>query len=74
MRSIAPEGLCARPVVGIPARNDPAHRHEAINDYDDLSEAIAVLGGNVEVAVDDAGSGYVSLRNSQALRPRAVKL
>ena len=48
--------------------------YEAIGDYDELRAAIAALGPNVEIAVDDAGSGYASLRHIQALRPQSVKL
>jgi EAL domain-containing protein (putative c-di-GMP-specific phosphodiesterase class I)/CheY-like chemotaxis protein len=48
--------------------------HEAIGDYDELRTAIARLGSNVEISVDDAGSGYASLRHIQALRPQSVKL
>jgi EAL domain-containing protein (putative c-di-GMP-specific phosphodiesterase class I)/FixJ family two-component response regulator len=48
--------------------------YEAIGDYDELREAIAGLGPNVEISVDDAGSGYASLRHIQALRPQSVKL
>jgi len=48
--------------------------YEAIGDYDELRVAIAALGPNVEIAVDDAGSGYASLRHIQALRPQSVKL
>jgi EAL domain-containing protein (putative c-di-GMP-specific phosphodiesterase class I)/DNA-binding NarL/FixJ family response regulator len=48
--------------------------YEAIGDYDELRTAIAGLGANIEIAVDDAGSGYASLRHIQALHPQSVKL
>jgi EAL domain-containing protein (putative c-di-GMP-specific phosphodiesterase class I)/DNA-binding NarL/FixJ family response regulator len=48
--------------------------YEAIGDYDELRTAIAGLGADVEISVDDAGSGYASLRHIQALRPQSVKL
>jgi EAL domain-containing protein (putative c-di-GMP-specific phosphodiesterase class I)/FixJ family two-component response regulator len=48
--------------------------HEAIGDYAELNAAISALGDKIEIAVDDAGSGYASLRHIQALRPHAVKL
>jgi EAL domain-containing protein (putative c-di-GMP-specific phosphodiesterase class I)/FixJ family two-component response regulator len=48
--------------------------YEAIGDYGELRAAIAGLGANVEIGVDDAGSGYASLRHIQALRPQSVKL
>lgn len=48
--------------------------YEAIGDYDELRVAIAGLGDNIEISVDDAGSGYASLRHIQALSPQSVKL
>ena len=48
--------------------------YEAIGDYPELRAAIARLGDDIEIAVDDAGSGYASLRHIQALRPHSVKL
>jgi EAL domain-containing protein (putative c-di-GMP-specific phosphodiesterase class I)/DNA-binding NarL/FixJ family response regulator len=48
--------------------------YEAIGDYAELRAAIAALGDHVEISVDDAGSGYASLRHIQALRPQSVKL
>lgn len=48
--------------------------YEAIGDYAELRAAIGELGENVEIGVDDAGSGYASLRHIQALRPDSVKL
>lgn len=48
--------------------------YEAIGDYAELRAAIAALGENVGIGVDDAGSGYASLRHIQALRPDSVKL
>jgi EAL domain-containing protein (putative c-di-GMP-specific phosphodiesterase class I)/CheY-like chemotaxis protein len=48
--------------------------HEPIGNYAELLAAIEDLGNGVEIAVDDAGSGYASLRHIQSLRPRTVKL
>ena len=48
--------------------------HEPIHDYDALRAAIANLGPAVRLAVDDAGSGYASLRHILALEPAFVKL
>jgi EAL domain-containing protein (putative c-di-GMP-specific phosphodiesterase class I)/FixJ family two-component response regulator len=48
--------------------------YEAIGDYGELRAAIATFGADVEIAVDDAGSGYASLRHIQALSPQAIKL
>jgi EAL domain-containing protein (putative c-di-GMP-specific phosphodiesterase class I) len=48
--------------------------HDPIGNYEELLAAIDALGPGVEIAVDDAGSGYASLRHIQSLRPRTVKL
>lgn len=47
--------------------------HVPIADYGELRAAIASLG-NVQVAVDDAGAGYASLRHILELRPAFAKL
>lgn len=47
--------------------------HEAIDDYGDLRNAIAALG-EVEIAVDDAGAGYASMRHILEIRPAFAKL
>ncbi len=48
--------------------------HAAIADYPAFRAAVAALGPNVELAVDDAGSGFASLRHILELRPAFVKL
>ena len=48
--------------------------HVAIDDYERLRSAIAVLGPRVRLAVDDAGAGYASLRHILELAPSIVKL
>ena len=48
--------------------------HAEVERYDDLRTALALLGPTVSVAVDDAGSGYASLRHILALLPAYVKL
>jgi len=48
--------------------------HERVDDYAQLRKAIEQLGPDVKVSVDDAGSGYASLRHVLALRPDYVKL
>jgi PAS domain S-box-containing protein len=48
--------------------------HTAIADYAALRAAFATLGTTVQVAVDDAGAGYASLRHITELRPQFVKL
>jgi EAL domain-containing protein (putative c-di-GMP-specific phosphodiesterase class I)/CheY-like chemotaxis protein len=48
--------------------------NERVSDYDALRRALDRLGPLTEVAVDDAGAGYASLRHILAVRPRCVKL
>jgi EAL domain-containing protein (putative c-di-GMP-specific phosphodiesterase class I) len=48
--------------------------HEAVADYETLRRQLAALGAGVRIAVDDAGSGYASMRHIFALRPDIVKL
>jgi EAL domain-containing protein (putative c-di-GMP-specific phosphodiesterase class I) len=48
--------------------------HTAIADYPAFRTAMAALGPNVEFAVDDAGTGFASLRHIVELRPTFVKL
>jgi EAL domain-containing protein (putative c-di-GMP-specific phosphodiesterase class I) len=45
-----------------------------IDDYDAVRQTLDQLAGRVEVAVDDAGAGFASLRHILELRPRYVKL
>jgi PAS domain S-box-containing protein len=46
----------------------------AIEDYAAARDALDQLTGSVDVAVDDAGAGFASLRHIIELRPRYVKL
>jgi PAS domain S-box-containing protein len=48
--------------------------HTAITDYQAFRTAMAALGPNVKLAVDDAGVGFASLRHILELRPAFVKL
>jgi EAL domain-containing protein (putative c-di-GMP-specific phosphodiesterase class I)/DNA-binding response OmpR family regulator len=48
--------------------------HERIDDYDAVRAAFVRLGPSVKLAIDDAGSGFASLRHIFALRPDYVKL
>jgi EAL domain-containing protein (putative c-di-GMP-specific phosphodiesterase class I)/DNA-binding NarL/FixJ family response regulator len=48
--------------------------HERIDDYGAVRAALARLGPGVSLAIDDAGSGYASLRHIFALKPAYVKL
>jgi EAL domain-containing protein (putative c-di-GMP-specific phosphodiesterase class I)/CheY-like chemotaxis protein len=47
--------------------------HERIDDYDGVRAALAPLAPRVKLAIDDAGSGFASLRHIFALRPDYVK-
>jgi PAS domain S-box-containing protein len=46
----------------------------AVDDYDAVRATLDELAGFIEVAVDDAGAGFASLRHILELRPRYVKL
>jgi EAL domain-containing protein (putative c-di-GMP-specific phosphodiesterase class I)/DNA-binding NarL/FixJ family response regulator len=48
--------------------------HERIDDYAAVHEAISGLTSQVRLSVDDAGSGWASLRHVFALAPDFVKL
>ena len=48
--------------------------HDRVEDYQSLRRAIDRLGDNVRLSVDDAGSGFASLRHVLALEPSFVKL
>jgi EAL domain-containing protein (putative c-di-GMP-specific phosphodiesterase class I) len=47
--------------------------HERIDDYAGVRAALELLGPRVKLAIDDAGSGFASLRHIFALRPDYVK-
>jgi PAS domain S-box-containing protein len=48
--------------------------HVGIHDYGALGRAIGALGDDVQLAVDDAGAGFASLRHILELAPSHVKL
>jgi len=48
--------------------------HEVISDYVAFRQAVAALGPGVQIAVDDAGAGFASLRHIVELRPQFVKI
>jgi EAL domain-containing protein (putative c-di-GMP-specific phosphodiesterase class I)/DNA-binding NarL/FixJ family response regulator len=48
--------------------------HERIDDYEAVRVGLARLGPTVKLAIDDAGSGFASLRHIFALQPAYVKL
>lgn len=47
---------------------------EAVHDYGGLRAALDRMGPTVRLSVDDAGSGFASLRHILALQPEFVKL
>jgi EAL domain-containing protein (putative c-di-GMP-specific phosphodiesterase class I)/CheY-like chemotaxis protein len=48
--------------------------HDPVDDYPRLRAALDRLGEGARLSVDDAGSGYASLKHILALRPAFVKL
>ena len=49
--------------------------HEPVDDYEELSLALRPLRNlGVQIAIDDAGAGYASLRHTLALDPDIVKV
>jgi EAL domain-containing protein (putative c-di-GMP-specific phosphodiesterase class I) len=48
--------------------------HSPITDYAAVRAAVADLGADVRLAIDDAGAGFASLRHILELRPSVVKL
>jgi PAS domain S-box-containing protein len=48
--------------------------HETVEDYGALREAIAAMGADVRVAVDDAGSGIANFNHLVEMRPAFIKL
>lgn len=48
--------------------------HDPVDDYAELQRALARLRPEMKVSVDDAGSGFASLRHVLALQPDFVKL
>lgn len=48
--------------------------HTPVADYGAVRDAIADIGEHIQLAVDDAGAGFASLRHILELRPSMVKL
>ena len=48
--------------------------HERVDDYVELRAAFDTLGPETKLSVDDAGSGFASLRHVLSLQPHFVKL
>jgi len=48
--------------------------HEVINDYGPIHVAMAALGPDVRLAVDDAGAGVANFQHLAELRPALVKI
>jgi PAS domain S-box-containing protein len=76
----SPELILAREPLGTLLRGSRRRmvlevtEHTAIADYPAFRAAMAALGPRVELAVDDAGAGFASLRHILELRPGFVKL
>lgn len=48
--------------------------HEMIDDYAAFRRAVSEIGPDVQIAVDDTGAGFASLRHIVELRPHIVKI
>ncbi|MEA2608964.1 MAG: hypothetical protein QOJ75_1207 [Chloroflexota bacterium] len=48
--------------------------HETVDDYRVLRDAVAALGPDVRIAVDDAGSGIANFNHLVEMRPAFIKL
>jgi len=48
--------------------------HEVINDYGPIHSAMAALGPDIRLAVDDAGAGVANFQHLAELRPALVKI
>lgn len=48
--------------------------HDRIDDYDEVAVGLERLGGDVRLAIDDAGAGFASMSHILALNPDEVKL
>ena len=76
----SPELIIAAEVMGPMPEGNNRHlvleitEHTVIADYPAFLEAVSGLGFPVDLAVDDAGSGFSSLRQILELRPAFVKL
>jgi PAS domain S-box-containing protein len=76
----SPELILAREPLGTLLRDSRRRlvlevtEHTAIADYPAFRTAMAALGPGVELAVDDAGVGFASLRHILELHPAFVKL
>ena len=47
---------------------------EAVSDYDAMKSALASAGDGIRLSIDDAGSGFASLRHILRLQPAYIKL
>ena len=79
--NLSPATLTSGALDGLLA-DRPLHRiviemteHALVDDYDDLAAALTPLRAQgLQVAVDDAGAGYASLRHVLAVRPDLIKI
>ena len=78
--NVSPELVLARTDLRRLLRDAPARivlevtEHAAISDYLEFREAVDAVGRPIQLAVDDAGAGFSSLRHILELRPAFVKL
>jgi len=47
---------------------------EAVTDYDAMRRAVGEIGAGIRLSIDDAGSGFASLRHILRLEPAFIKL
>jgi EAL domain-containing protein (putative c-di-GMP-specific phosphodiesterase class I)/DNA-binding response OmpR family regulator len=68
-------GVLTRLLVGCPLSLVlELTEHDPVDDYAELCDALAALRPAARLSVDDAGSGFASLRHVLALEPDFVKL
>ncbi|HYK95008.1 MAG TPA: EAL domain-containing protein [Candidatus Dormibacteraeota bacterium] len=78
--NVSPELLIDADVLAdllAPIRQDiviELSEHEAITDYAPIADGLRRLGPRRQLAVDDAGAGFASLRHILEVRPHLVKL
>jgi EAL domain-containing protein (putative c-di-GMP-specific phosphodiesterase class I)/CheY-like chemotaxis protein len=73
---LSPHGPSLRSVLDLREREIVLElsEQEAVSDYDQLRSAVAAVGDGVRLSVDDAGSGFASLRHILCLEPAFIKL
>lgn len=73
-RGFGPQGL--RSVLDLRDRDVVLElsEQEAVSDYDAMRTALASAGDDLRLSIDDAGSGFASLRHILRLQPAYIKL